>query len=145
MATAVLLWLAPDAAAGGFTLLWDLQHPPDFEHFAYVDPAAPAWRRPICSTTGCWKRPPTSRSAHTAATALGTPLVYGDKFGRPEGVGPLERVAWLDTWWWEPETARRVEHGLAQQPRSSWRDWLPMSAGCWNIQILGTRSDRVLQ
>jgi microcin C transport system substrate-binding protein len=37
----------------------------------------------------------------------GTPLVYWDRFGRPE-TGPLERVPWLDAWWWDEDKARRV-------------------------------------
>jgi microcin C transport system substrate-binding protein len=42
----------------------------------------------------------------------GTPLVYWDKFGRPE-TPPLERVPWLDTWWWDDERVRRVDERLA--------------------------------
>jgi microcin C transport system substrate-binding protein len=44
----------------------------------------------------------------------GTPLVYWDKFGRPQHAGALERVPWLDTWWWEPDKAQRVEQELAE-------------------------------
>lgn len=44
----------------------------------------------------------------------GTPLVYWDKFGRPD-TGPLERVPWIDTWWWDEERAARVEQWLADR------------------------------
>jgi microcin C transport system substrate-binding protein len=47
----------------------------------------------------------------------GTPLVYWDKFGRPEDIGPLERVPWLDTWWWDESKARRVHEGLQAPPQ----------------------------
>jgi microcin C transport system substrate-binding protein len=48
-----------------------------------------------------------------ASASRGTPLVYWDKFGRPENGEPLERVPWIDAWWWEPDKARRVEQGMA--------------------------------
>jgi microcin C transport system substrate-binding protein len=47
----------------------------------------------------------------------GTPLVWWDKFGRPDNGAPLERVPWLDAWWWDDERARRVDEGLAAQQR----------------------------
>ena len=46
---------------------------------------------------------------------LGAPgyrLVYWDRFGRPEQP-PLQRAAWLDTWWWDEAKAARVQQGLA--------------------------------
>jgi microcin C transport system substrate-binding protein len=45
----------------------------------------------------------------------GTPLVWWDKFAQPDDVGPLERVPWLDAWWWDEERARRVDEGLAAE------------------------------
>ena len=47
------------------------------------------------------------------ASRPGAPLVYWDKFGQPDSPD-LERLAWLDTWWWDPEKAARVEEGLAR-------------------------------
>jgi microcin C transport system substrate-binding protein len=44
----------------------------------------------------------------------GTPLVWWDKFGRPDA-GPLERVSWLDSWWWDEEKARRVDSWFADR------------------------------
>lgn len=41
--------------------------------------------------------------------------VYWDKFGRPDH-GVLQRVAHLDTWWWDAEKAARIETGLVAQP-----------------------------
>ena len=46
---------------------------------------------------------------------LGAPgyrLVYWDRFGRPDQP-PLQRSAWLDTWWWDEAKAERVRKGLA--------------------------------
>jgi microcin C transport system substrate-binding protein len=45
----------------------------------------------------------------------GTPLVWWNKFGRPD-VGPLERVSWLDSWWWDEALAQQVVAGLRSQP-----------------------------
>jgi microcin C transport system substrate-binding protein len=39
--------------------------------------------------------------------------VYWDKFGQPEHP-PLTRSVALDTWWWDPRKAARVERGLAE-------------------------------
>jgi microcin C transport system substrate-binding protein len=39
--------------------------------------------------------------------------VYWDKFGQPEHP-PLTRSTALDTWWWDPRKAERVERGLAE-------------------------------
>jgi len=41
-------------------------------------------------------------------------LVYWDKFGQPEGDYYLQRVPWLDTWWWDEEKAARVGQGMAE-------------------------------
>ncbi len=42
----------------------------------------------------------------------GYPLVYWDKFGQPDSP-PLERVPWMDAWWFDAEKAARVEAGIA--------------------------------
>ncbi len=39
-------------------------------------------------------------------------LVWWDKFGRPDS-GPLQRVPWIDVWWWDEARAARVKAGLA--------------------------------
>jgi len=41
-------------------------------------------------------------------------LVYWDKFGQPEDPPPLQREAWLDTWWWDPEKVENVAEGIAE-------------------------------
>jgi len=41
-------------------------------------------------------------------------LVYWDKFGQPEDAPPLQREAWLDTWWWDPNKVARVASGIAE-------------------------------
>lgn len=48
------------------------------------------------------------------AAAPGTPLVYWDKFERPDS-GPLERVPWLDGWWYNEKKASRIVEGLAAE------------------------------
>lgn len=40
-------------------------------------------------------------------------LVYWDKFGQLT-TPPLQRVAWLDTWWWDETKAKRVRAGMAE-------------------------------
>ena len=40
-------------------------------------------------------------------------LVYWDTFGQPEDAPRLQREAWLDTWWWDPDKAARVAGGVA--------------------------------
>lgn len=49
-----------------------------------------------------------------STASSGTPLVYWDKFDRLK-TGPLERVPWLDGWWWNEAKAKRIEEGLAAQ------------------------------
>ena len=41
-------------------------------------------------------------------------LVYWDKFGQPKDPPLLQREAWLDTWWWDPEKVARVASGIAE-------------------------------
>lgn len=41
-------------------------------------------------------------------------LVYWDKFGQPSAPPPLDRSAWLDTWWWDEQKATRVREGMAE-------------------------------
>ncbi len=43
----------------------------------------------------------------------GVPIVYWDKFGRLD-TGPLERVPWADTWWYDADLARRVDAAIGQ-------------------------------
>jgi hypothetical protein len=38
--------------------------------------------------------------------------VYWDKFGRPDH-GVLQRVVHLDTWWWDPQKAARIDADAA--------------------------------
>ena len=38
-------------------------------------------------------------------------LVHWDRFGRPEH-DPLQRIAYLDTWWWDPAKSAAVEAGI---------------------------------
>lgn len=40
-------------------------------------------------------------------------LTYWDRFGQPE-TEPLSRPAYLDTWWWDPERAARVDAGMTE-------------------------------
>lgn len=40
-------------------------------------------------------------------------LVYWDKFGQPSAPPPLDRSAWLDTWWWDEQKAARIREGAA--------------------------------
>jgi microcin C transport system substrate-binding protein len=40
--------------------------------------------------------------------------VYWDRFGRPDH-GTLQRIAHLDTWWWDDEKAARIEAGLVAE------------------------------
>ncbi len=40
------------------------------------------------------------------------PLVYWDKFGQPEGP-PIERVPWLDGWWYDEEKAALIDERVA--------------------------------
>ncbi len=42
----------------------------------------------------------------------GAPLVYWDKFGKPDGP-PLERVPWADAWWYDEEKAAQIEERVA--------------------------------
>lgn len=51
------------------------------------------------------------------AAAPGTALVYWDKFDRVDA-GPLERVPWLDGWWYDEEKAARVRAGIRAQEAS---------------------------
>ncbi|MBJ40500.1 MAG: hypothetical protein CMD83_18930 [Gammaproteobacteria bacterium] len=41
-------------------------------------------------------------------------LVYWDKFGQPDDVPNLQRVAWIDTWWWDEAKSARVREGMAE-------------------------------
>lgn len=41
-------------------------------------------------------------------------LVYWDKFGQPANLLPLQRVAWLDTWWWDEDKVKRLKQGMAE-------------------------------
>lgn len=47
------------------------------------------------------------------AAEPGEAIAYWDKFDRVESE-PLERVPWLDGWWYDEEKAARIEAGLAQ-------------------------------
>ena len=39
-------------------------------------------------------------------------LVYWDKYGQPDH-GPLQRAAWMDTWWWDRDKAEVVANGIS--------------------------------
>lgn len=45
-------------------------------------------------------------------------LTYWDRYGRPQ-TQPLSRPVFLDTWWWDPARAARVDAGLATLERES--------------------------
>lgn len=46
-------------------------------------------------------------------------LVYWDKFGQPADIPNLQRVAWIDTWWWDAAKAERIRVGMAGLTGSS--------------------------
>ncbi len=45
------------------------------------------------------------------AALPGLPLVYWDKFGRVE-TPPMERVPWLDAWWYDEQKANRIDGSI---------------------------------
>ena len=45
-------------------------------------------------------------------------LTYWDRYGRPEAK-PLSRPTFLDTWWWDPVRAARVDAGLVELDEGS--------------------------
>lgn len=53
---------------------------------------------------------------------LGSPgyrLVHWDRFGQPEDAPRLNRSAWYDTWWFDPEKAARIREGRANLENGS--------------------------
>ncbi len=48
-----------------------------------------------------------------ALAAPGHRLVYWNRFGIPADRPRLQRVAWLDTWWWDADKEAWVESGMA--------------------------------